>query len=594
MRRMSYLFKAISLSVKIKSPISRIVSCLSFAAAFLPMLISLQLAAFTDKVQLLYNQSIPLRSAILAFGWLAALYVIQTTFNLAQNYYIKEDAARIKRYVKEQIMSLMTDIPYQYVENQDDFCEKVDFVKTYAGEKTAGSISLVFNWIASMISFVGVLSILSAVNVWIVVALIVTCIPAVILSVLQKDETYRARTKWIKEGRLTIHYSDVCRQKEPMKEIRFWGLYPYIKNKWRDLSKVYINKKKEIIRKHVFYNSIADLLRNGVYIAVVLITAKEIFQTPSKGLGAFMLVMTAAGQLQSITTTLLVNAISIFTDAQYMQDFFELLETEKDSEDAAVSGFEKVEIQFENVEFSYPNSTHKALDGITVNIKQGEKVAIVGLNGSGKTTFVNLLCGFYKPDKGTAKINGVEITDNLSKVRNSMSAIFQHFCQYQDTLRNNIVISNPEQECNDNQIYSLAHQTGADEVIEHQANMLNEMIGVFSDKGNNLSGGQWQKIAITRALYRNHARVFILDEPTSALDPVSEANIYRNFNELTEDKTTILISHRLGIASVVDRILVFENGKIVEDGSHEELIKSKGLYERLYRSQARWYKENIV
>ena len=594
MRRMTYLFKAISLSVKIKSPLSRIVSCLSFAAAFLPMLISLQLAAFTDQVQLLYNQSISLRSAIFAFGWLAALYVIQITFNLAQNYYIKEDAARIKRYVKEQIMSLMTDIPYQYVENQDDFCEKVDFVKTYAGEKTVGSISLVFNWIASMISFVGVLSILSAVNVWIVVALIVTCIPAVILSVLQKDETYRARTKWIKEGRLTIHYSDVCRQKEPMKEIRFWGLYPHIKNKWRDLSTVYINKKKTIIRKHVLYNSVADLLRNGVYIAVVLITAWEIFQTPSKGLGAFMLVMTAAGQLQSITTTLLVNAISIFTDAQYMQDFFELLETEKDSEDAVVNGFDNVEIQFENVEFSYPNSTNKALDGITVNIKQGEKVAIVGLNGSGKTTFVNLLCGFYKPDKGTAKINGVEITANLSKVRHSMSAIFQHFCQYQDTLRNNIVISSPEQERNDSQIYELAHQTGADEVIEHQANMLNEMIGVFSDKGNNLSGGQWQKIAITRALYRDKARVFILDEPTSALDPVSEANIYRNFNALTEDKTTILISHRLGIASVVDRILVFENGKIVEDGTHEDLLHAKGLYAKLYQSQARWYRENIV
>lgn len=589
MRRMRYFFRAIALSIKLKSPLSLVVSCGSFLAAFLPMLISLQLATFTDDVQALYHKTILLKSAIVSFGILASLYVLQTSFQLLQNYCVKEDVARIKRFVKEKVMNLMTEVPYKYIENYDDFCEKVDFVRNYAGEKTAGSISLVFKWIANVISFVGVISILSSVNIWIVVALIVTCIPAVILSVLQKDETYRARTKWLKEGRLTIHYSDICRMNEAMKEIRFWGLYPYIKNKWKSLSKVYIAKKNAIVRKHVIYNSIADLLRNGIYIVVVMITAWEIYQNPSKGLGVFMLVITAAGQLQTITTNLLVNAISIFSDMKYMQDFFELLETEKETIDASDMGYDNVEIQFENVEFTYPNSTHKALEGITVNIKQGEKIAIVGLNGSGKSTFINLLCGFYKPDKGTVKINGMEISDNLAKVHQSMSAIFQNFCQYQDTLRNNISISQPDKACDDSLIYQLAKTVGANEIIDGQEKRFDEMIGIFSDKGNNLSGGQWQKIAITRALYRDNARVFILDEPTAALDPVSEANIYRNFAKMTGDKTTLLISHRLGITSVVDRILVFENGKIVEDGNHEELMKQNGLYAEMYRSQARWY-----
>ncbi len=589
MRRMRYFFRAIALSIKLKSPLSLVVSCGSFLAAFLPMLISLQLATFTDDVQALYHKTILLKSAIVSFGILASLYVLQTSFQLLQNYCVKEDVARIKRFVKEKVMNLMTEVPYKYIENYDDFCEKVDFVRNYAGEKTAGSISLVFKWIANVISFVGVISILSSVNIWIVVALIVTCIPAVVLSVLQKDETYRARTKWLKEGRLTIHYSDICRMNEAMKEIRFWGLYPYIKNKWKSLSKVYIAKKNAIVRKHVIYNSIADLLRNGIYIVVVMITAWEIYQNPSKGLGVFMLVITAAGQLQTITTNLLVNAISIFSDMKYMQDFFELLETEKETIDASDMGYDNVEIQFENVEFTYPNSTHKALEGITVNIKQGEKIAIVGLNGSGKSTFINLLCGFYKPDKGTVKINGMEISDNLAKVHQSMSAIFQNFCQYQDTLRNNISISQPDKACDDSLIYQLAKTVGANEIIDGQEKRFDEMIGIFSDKGNNLSGGQWQKIAITRALYRDNARVFILDEPTAALDPVSEANIYRNFAKMTGDKTTLLISHRLGITSVVDRILVFENGKIVEDGNHEELMKQNGLYAEMYRSQARWY-----
>lgn len=590
MHRGKCFFRAVALSVRIKSSQSLIVSFVGFLAAFLPMLISLQLAEFTDKVQLLYNQLISLRHVLFSFGGVAMLYILQTVFDLARNYYVKEDVARIKQYIKEKIMHLEIVVPYEYIENEGNFCEKVDFIKNYAGEKTVGSISLLFNWVASILSFVSIVGVLSSISGWIVVVLIFTCIPAVILSILQKDETYRARTKWIKEGRLTIHYSDICRQEEPMKEIRFWGLYPYIKNKWRELSKLYVSKKRDIIRKHVLYNSIADLLRNGVYIVVVLLTALEIFRKPEIGLGTFMLVMSASGQLQAITTTLLINAISIFSDEKYMRDFFDLLDMGEQSEKNTWEGYDKVEIQFTDVEFSYPNSTHKALDGITVNIKQGEKIAIVGLNGSGKTTFINLLCGFYKPDHGTVQMNGMEITENLSVARNSMSAIFQDFCRYQDTLRNNIVISDPKKNSSDDKIRELAYKTGADEILANEEKSLDEMIGLFSEQGNNLSGGQWQKIAITRALYRDNVRVFILDEPTAALDPVSEANIYRNFSELTEDKTTILISHRLGITSIVDRILVFDNGKIVEDGNHENLMQQNGLYATLYRSQAKWYK----
>lgn len=170
-----------------------------------------------------------------------------------------------------------------------------------------------------------------------------------------------------------------------------------------------------------------------------------------------------------------------------------------------------------------------------------------------------------------------------------MSAIFQRFCQYQDTLRNNITISSPGRSLEDDGILRLAGSTGADEAINGQGNALNEMVGIFSDTGNNLSGGQWQKIAITRALYRDNACIYILDEPTAALDPIGEANIYRNFRQLTGDKTTILISHRLGVASVVDRILVFDKGRVVEDGSHEELMARNGLYAEMYRAQARWY-----
>ena len=391
----------------------------------------------------------------------------------------------------------------------------------------------------------------------------------------------------------------------PMKEIRFFGLYPYIKERWRELADGYIDKRKKVIGRHVWYNSIADVFRNGVYFVVIWVTVWEVFHDPAKGLGTFMLVLSSAEQLQSVTTALLVDAVSIFTDMKYVEDFFRLLEMERESGeeaekrqdraeegaegDAAEEVYRKADIAFENVTFSYPDNVNKALDHVTVQIRQGEKIAIVGANGSGKSTFVSLLCGFYQPEEGCIRINGEDIGSNLKKLRRSVSAIFQRFCQYQDTLRNNITISSPGRSLEDDGILRLAGSTGADEAINGQGNALNEMVGIFSDTGNNLSGGQWQKIAITRALYRDNACIYILDEPTAALDPIGEANIYRNFRQLTGDKTTILISHRLGVASVVDRILVFDKGRVVEDGSHEELMARNGLYAEMYRAQARWY-----
>jgi ABC-type multidrug transport system fused ATPase/permease subunit len=141
---------------------------------------------------------------------------------------------------------------------------------------------------------------------------------------------------------------------------------------------------------------------------------------------------------------------------------------------------------------------------------------------------------------------------------------------------------------------NIASKTGIDEVILNYDKGLNEVIGTFSEKGTNLSGGQWQKVAITRALYHGDARMYILDEPVAALDPISEESLYKNFAEITGDKTTLLISHRLGITSIVDRILVFDQEKIVEDGNHDQLIKRNGIYVKMYKAQAKWYQKKPV
>jgi ABC-type multidrug transport system fused ATPase/permease subunit len=241
------------------------------------------------------------------------------------------------------------------------------------------------------------------------------------------------------------------------------------------------------------------------------------------------------------------------------------------------------------VSFSYPNADVDVLKDITVHIKNGERIAVVGENGSGKSTFISLLCGMFDPNLGRISIDGTNLAENPALAREAVSVVFQDFAHYEATLRENITISDKHCNASDDEIMELLHKINVDDVVAEQPNGLDELVGSFSEKANNLSGGQWQKISIARAAYRQDAKIMILDEPTSALDPVAEAQLYRNFADLTGDKTTILISHRLGITSVVDRILVFKDGRIIEDGSHKQLMAKNGHYAEMYRAQAQWY-----
>lgn len=591
MKRIKYFFQSLGLSIRLKTPVSMILSFLGLLMAFVPMLISLQLEKFTNQVQAVFGTSEDVSGVILSFILLLALYVFQTLFSFVQGYYNEKDSARVSKYLRIQMLDLLSSIPYKYIENHSDFRKKYEMVNSYATGPATGSVAKIFTWISNVISFVSIAWILFRVSPIIVIVLVVTSIPAVFLSLYQKDDTYRHRTKFMKEGLFVLTYSEDCRKNESMKEIRFFGLYPYIKEKWKTLGKEWIRKKNKITRKHVLINGIADILRNGVYLIVVLIAIRQIYLDPSIGIGVFMLVLTAAGQLQSIVTTLLINTMSVFSDIRYIEDFFELLDTERENVDSDTKAYDQVSIDFENVSFRYPNSEIKALDGLSVKIHAGEKIAIVGANGSGKSTFINLLCGLYAPESGSARINGKEICEDVSSVRKSSSVVFQSFCKYQDTIRNNINMSvEASGDSKDDDIIEVMKQTGADEILDANTG-LDEMIGLFSENGKNLSGGQWQKIAISRALYKKEASLFILDEPTATLDPIAEANIYRDFAALTGNKTTLLVSHRLGVTSVVDRILVFDKGKIVEDGTLDELLKNDGLFAEMYKSQAKWYVE---
>jgi ABC-type multidrug transport system fused ATPase/permease subunit len=582
--------KALRISIREKSAASVIVSILGFPMAFLPMLISVTLRRFSDGVQAIHGAGAAAVSQVLGvFALLSAYYIIQLVYQSVSNYFKQLDSLRIERYMRERILRCTCDVKYKYIENYDDFKDKIQFINTDAGSRVANCMQVIVAWVQSIVTFISIIVVLLGIDAWIVAILCAACIPAVVLAYYQKDEEYFHKTLFVKEWLMATSYFFEATWQNSINEVRFFGIYPFLKKKWRDMNNSYIQKKNKLTRKHVLYNSLADIFRSGVYVFILLITARRIFDNPALGIGAFMLVFTMAGQLQDVTAKIFVPAAQFVSDIAYMRDFFYLDELEYEKRDKNAEPRGQFDVEFQNVSFTYPNTEREVLHNLNVHIKEGEKVAIVGENGSGKSTFVSLLCALHEPDMGAVTMGGENIHSNLSATRRTLSAVFQDFAKYEASIRENIMVSDSGRVTDDTGLRALCERTGAWEFIESQPDGIDEVVGSFSPSGNNLSGGQWQKVALTRCVYRGDARIMVLDEPTAALDPIAEAELYRSFADLTGDRTTILISHRLGITQLVDRILVFDDGKIVEDGTHSELLVADGLYAKMYRAQAQWY-----
>jgi ABC-type multidrug transport system fused ATPase/permease subunit len=583
-------YKALKLSIKARGLTSVLVSLVGFAMAFLPMLISVWIRQLSDEIQSLFGKGTAvIASAVGVFAILSALYIMQLLWTSLRTFFEVRDADKIKMFMKERILRTSCDVKFKYIDNYDKFRHRIGFINTAAAQQVADSMGATITWLQNIITFISIIAVLWAVDFWIVIILIAACVPAIVLAYFFSEEEYRAKGFLIHEWLMSCAYFFEAVMPDALNDVRFFGAYPWLKGKFRDMNKKYITIKNKVTRKHVLFNSVADIFRSCVYIFILLITARHIFDNPAVGIGAFMLVFMMAGQLQEVTSSIFSAAAQFISNAAYMRDFFYLdgLDYEKREKNAAPR--DNFTIEYKNVSFSYPNTERVIINDLNLIINEGEKIAIVGENGSGKTTFVNLLCALYEPDSGSITMGGEDIYANLSKTRRTLSAVFQDFAHYETSIRENIVVSDSKRDVTDEQIRELAGKTGALEVIEPQPDGLDEVVGTFSPSGNNLSGGEWQKLALLRCAYRENAKIMVLDEPTAALDPLAEAELYRNFAALTGDRTTILISHRLGVTQLVDRILVFDDGRIVEDGDHKTLLAKNGLYAEMYKAQAQWY-----
>lgn len=379
-------------------------------------------------------------------------------------------------------------------------------------------------------------------------------------------------------------YAETMTDRQYFKETRLLGVFGFFKSKYLTSVALLNSQTWKADSK----TAKIDVAMSTLTVIGYLGTLYLLFVSLQSGLitvGAFAAVFGSVSTLISRINDLVTYNFSQISEqigkVKYLMDFFDL--PEKTGEDRVVNW--QGDIEFKNVGFTYPNAKQASLNGLSLTIKAGETVAIVGENGAGKSTFTNLLMGLYQPTSGDIMVDGQSIKNIApEQLFDGVSAVFQKYQRYQLMLKENIQISNVD---SDHDIFQKMEQAGVKWDSTSYPDGLDTMLSRAFD-GVDLSGGQWQRISIARGLYRPH-NLIILDEPTAAIDPLEESRLYESFAEISKDKTAVIVTHRLGSAQVADKIIVLDNGKVSEVGTHQELLVAKGNYAKMYESQASWY-----
>jgi ATP-binding cassette, subfamily B, bacterial len=402
---------------------------------------------------------------------------------------------------------------------------------------------------------------------------------------LQREQTPSERRSW--------YYHWMLTGDAHAREIRMFDLGALFIGRFRDLRRSLRREKFEIAKRRSLMDLAAQISATVAVFGSYAFIAFRAVQG-SITLGDLVMYTQAFQRGQGFLQQMLRGLAGLYEDNLFLSNFYEFLDLKpkiiQPLHPKPVPRPMKTGIVFESVSFRYPGSGRKVLDDVSLSIRPGEHVALVGENGAGKTTLIKLLCRLYDPTAGSITIDGADLGRYESgSLRREISVILQDYARYHTTARENIWFGDVALPQADPRIMEAARQSGADRVIAKLPMGYETVLGKWFEDGEELSAGEWQKVALARAFLRE-SRIIVLDEPTSSLDAGAEYEVFQNFDRLAEGRTVILISHRFSTVRMADRIFVLENGGIADSGTHEELIRRAGTYAQLFESQARHYR----
>lgn len=563
------------------TPISAILTMLGqFFNAILPALITVITAYLVESVEKYINGVDCKTAIIIAQGILILVYLIQQILQFIMSITINAGIyekcnSKFKLEIAEKASKLAL-IDYE----DNNFLNIYTRAKSCIDREIPSSIFMAFvTLVMNLISVISVLWVLANYSIWFIPVSIISVIPFYISKKLRGEEFYRLKLKQTKDNREMNYLWGLFTDKDSIREMRVMCFEKYIINKW-------IAKRDEI-NKEVWKHNMketksmigCDIIRIGGYMISIVFAIFFLIKGVIT-IGPFAACLAAFTSVQNTTKDFLIKLCNVRNNGAFLKDYFEFINIREEEKIVNINDNAENDIILNNVSFSYPGTDDIAIKNINLSIGKGEKIAIVGQNGCGKTTLCKIILGVYHPQKGNVY--------QSDRVSGKCGIVSQNYVRYKMTLRENVGISNIRNIENRNEILELMEYMNISELIKENEGIEYRLGTEFG--GDDLSGGQWQKIAIARAVY-SKANMYILDEPTSALDPLIELEVMKDFLNITSEKTSIMVLHRMGLCQSVDRIIVMKDGEIVEVGSHTQLMKTKGEYYHLYSEQSKWYQQ---
>ena len=585
-----YSRRAVSLVWSTNRSLTLAIAGLTALAGVLPAAVAWVGARIVDAVvsaiASTHDPQVALRYVVIEGLLVAALAIAQRMLSLCQSLLRAQLGQRVNVMILEKALTL------ELAHFEDaDFYDRLTRARREASSRPLSLVMRTFGLAQNAVSIVSFAVLLARFSPWAVVVLVLAGLPAFLAEAKFSGDAFRLFRWRSPETRMQLYLETVLAREDHAKEVKLFGLGERFLQRYRDIfRRLYHEDRALTVRRDAWglgLGLIATVTLYGAYAWIAIEAVRSLIT-----LGEMTMYLMLFRQGQAAVSGSLAAIGGMYEDNLYLSTLYEYLETEVPPARGALTRGPQPEdgVRFENVSFCYPEANEPALIDIDLHLPPGASLALVGENGSGKTTLIKLLTRLYRPTSGRILLDGLDLGEwDADVLRGRIGVIFQDFARYQMQVGENIGAGDEPHFDDETRWRAAAERGQADDFIATLPAGYRTQLGKWFRDGRELSGGQWQKVALSRAFMRDDADILVLDEPTAALDAESEHAVFERFQKLALGRTTLVISHRFPTVRMADRILILEGGAVIEQGTHDELVAQKKTYARLFALQAQGY-----